>query len=151
MDSCRSRWTSIMLYNSPTPRIHGAHPHETQRFNHHSEVNGTHSFNMLFYSRLSDLLPRVFIILNSHAVSCTGYSIVNFPLRSHNYCMYSTTVNRYLVNKAQANYELAGKCLDIVIKPSMCVNWCVDPCPTLIQTHTGQMIFAVLQGSCTNF
>jgi hypothetical protein len=42
-------------------------------------------------------------------------TIVNFSLRSHNYCMYSTTVDRYIVNKAQANYELAGKCIDIVV------------------------------------
>jgi hypothetical protein len=73
---------------------------------------------MLFYSRLSELLPRVVIILKAHA----RVTVVIFPLRSHNYCIYSTSVDRYLVNKAQANYELAGKCIDIIIKPNMYVS-----------------------------
>jgi hypothetical protein len=42
-------------------------------------------------------------------------TVVNFPLPSYNYSMYSTTVDRHLVNRAQANYELAGKSVDAVI------------------------------------
>jgi hypothetical protein len=40
---------------------------------------------------------------------------------------HSSTVDRHLVNRAQSNYELAGKCIDIVIKHNMYVNSCVDP------------------------
>jgi hypothetical protein len=46
-----------------------------------------------------------------------GYvTVVNFPLCSYNYCFYSTRVDRHLVNKAKANYELVGKSTDIVIQ-----------------------------------
>jgi hypothetical protein len=65
---------------------------------------------------------------------------VNFPIRSYNYCMYSTTVDRHQMNTAQANYELAGRCINYSHKNNMYINWCVDPCPTVFVWSDAQNV-----------